>query len=159
MTRLNFVVAAIITIAVTLNFASLSALADDEACSAATLHGSYGIETTGSIVASGPIGPVAEVGIIKFDGEGTVSQTTTVSLNGTIITNRSTLSGSYQVNQDCTGDLTLELPGAGANVISRLHFVIVDEGREVRLVNTGDGRVLLSNARKISEPRVSGERE
>ena len=141
--------AAIITIAVGLNFASVVAFADDEECSAATLHGSYGIQSTGSIVAFGPIGLVAEAGIIKFDGAGEVSQTTTVSLNGTIIPNRSSLSGAYVVNQDCTGDLALVLPGApGVTITSRLHFVIVDNGKELRLVNTGAGRVLVSNARK-----------
>jgi hypothetical protein len=142
--------AAIITIAVALNFASVNAFADDEEeCSAATLHGSYGIQTTGSIVANGPIGPVAEAGIIKFDGVSKVSQTTTVSLNGTILPNRSSLSGAYQVYPDCTGDVQLVLPGApGTTITSTLHFVIVDNGKELRLVNTGEGRVLVSNARR-----------
>jgi hypothetical protein len=53
----------------------------------------------------------------------------------------------------------LELPGAGVNIISKLHFVIVDNGKELRLVNTGDGRVLLSNARRIGEAKVSRQRE
>lgn len=147
--NLLYTLGAIITVAVGLNFVGISALADDEGCSAATLNGSYGIETTGSIVAFGPVGAVAETGVIKFDGAGNVSQTTTVSLNGTIVPNRSSLSGAYQVNQDCTGDLALVLPaGPGVTITSALHFVIVDKGKEIRLVNTGAGRVLLSNARK-----------
>jgi len=126
-----------------------SAKADSDSCSVSALRGSFGIETSGSIVALGPVGPVAEVGVIKFDGEGGVSQTTTVSLNGTIVPNRSSISGNYEVNPDCTGDLSLVLPGApGATITSHLHFVIVDNGKEVRMVNTGAGRVLLSNAKK-----------
>jgi hypothetical protein len=55
------------------------------ACSPQTIKGSYGISTTGSIVSAGPVGPVADVGVITFDGNGAVSQTTTISLNGGII--------------------------------------------------------------------------
>ena len=137
----------VFTLALALSLAR-SAKADSDECSVSTLKGSFGIATSGSIVAFGPVGPVAEVGVIKFDGAGGVSQTTTVSLNGTIVTNRSTISGSYVVNSDCTGDVSLVLPVPGGTITSTLHFVIVDHGKEIRLVNTGAGRVLLSNARK-----------
>jgi len=46
------------------------AKADLDECSVSTLKGSFGIATSGSIVAFGPVGPVAEVGVIKFDGAG-----------------------------------------------------------------------------------------
>ena len=147
--NLLWTLAAILAIGVSLNATSVGSFADDEGCSAATLNGSYGIETTGSIVAFGPVGPVAEAGIIRFDGVGKVWQSTTVSLNGTIIPNRTSISGVYQVNQDCTGDLALVLPaGPGVTITSALHFVVVDNGKEIRLVNVGAGRVLVSNARK-----------
>jgi hypothetical protein len=124
------------------------AKAELDQCSVGTLMGSFGIATSGSIVAFGPVGPVAEAGIITFDGAGGVSQTTTVSLNGTILLNRSSISGSYEVNPDCTGDLSVVLPVPGGTITSTSHFVIVDHGKEIRLVNTGAGRVLLGNARK-----------
>jgi hypothetical protein len=54
---------------------------DSHTCSLETIEGSYGTSTTGSIVSAGPVGLVADVGVITFDGEGVVSQTTTVSLN------------------------------------------------------------------------------
>jgi hypothetical protein len=120
----------------------------EDGCSVRTLMGSFGIATSGSIVAFGPVGPVAEAGTISFDGAGGVSQTTTVSLNGTILPDRSSISGSYDVKPDCTGDLSLVLPVPGGTITSTSHFVIVDHGKELRLVNTGAGRVLLSNARK-----------
>ena len=126
----------------------LASADDADGCSVATLRGSYGIQSTGSIVAFGPVGPVAEVGVIKFDGAGGVSQTTTVSLNGMIVTNRSSISGSYEVSSDCTGDLSLVLPAPGGTITSTSHFVVVDHGKEVRLVNTGAGRVIAGNARK-----------
>ena len=142
------ILAALVTIAAGLYSTSVVALADEEGCSVASLNGSYGIQSTGSIVALGPIGPVAEAGIIKFDGTGGVSQTTTVSTNGFIIPNRSSLSGTYLVNPNCTGELVLVLPVPGGTITSTAHFVIVDHGKEIRLVNTGAGRVIVGNARR-----------
>jgi hypothetical protein len=119
----------------------------DSTCSVGALHGPYGITTTGSIIGLGPVGPVGEAGVITFDGFGDVSQTTTVSLNGVILPNRSSLSGStYDVDPDCTGSITLILPGAHGPIQSHLHFVMVDHGHELQIVNTGLGRVLTSNA-------------
>jgi len=72
--------------------------------------------------------------------------------DGTIVPNRSSLSGSYQVNPDCSGDLALVLPVApGVTATSTSHFVIVEHGKEICLVNTGAGRVLAGNARKIQK--------
>jgi len=129
--------------------ASLTQEQPFEGCFLGSVHGSFGISTAGSIVAFGPVGQVAEAGIISFDGKGNVSQTTTVSLNGTIVPDRHA-TGTYTVNTDCTGDLQVLLPTPVGFSPSTLHFVIVDFGRELRMVNTGNGRVLTSNARKIA---------
>jgi hypothetical protein len=59
----------VFTLALALSIAP-SAKADLDECSVSTLKGSFGIETSGSIVAFGPVGLVAEAGIIKFDGAG-----------------------------------------------------------------------------------------
>lgn len=140
--------AAVLVVVAGLCSTSITAFAEDDVCSVATLNGSYGTQSTGSIVAFGPVGPIAKAGIITFDGFGGVSQTTTVSLGGTIIPNRSSLSGSYTVNPDCTGDLALVLPVPGGTTTSTSHFVIVDHRKEILLVNRGNGRVIVGNAKK-----------
>jgi hypothetical protein len=117
-------------------------------CSLGTIKGSYGISTTGSIVFAGPVGLVVDVGVITFDGGGEASQTTTVSLNGVIIPNRTSLSGSYVVNPDCTGDISLTLPGATGPITSTSHMVIVNHGKELRTIVTGAGRVLAGTAER-----------
>jgi hypothetical protein len=128
---------------------SLSAIAqaDDEfaveRCTAHNLRGPYALVTSGSIVSAGPVGLVAEVGVITFDGQGHVSQTTTLSLNGTIVPSR-TASGAYVVNQDCTGELAVTLPPPAG--LSTSKFVIVRHGESLDLINTGTGRVLLGHA-------------
>jgi len=118
-------------------------------CSLKTVNGSYGISTTGWIVSAGPIGPVADVGVITFDGNGGVSQTTTVSLNGMIVPTRTSLSGSYEVNsEDCTGSINLTLPGPTGPITSTSHMVIVNHGKELRTIVTGTGRVLAGTAER-----------
>jgi hypothetical protein len=118
------------------------------ACSLKTIRGSYATSTTGSIVFAGPVGAVADVGKIVFDGNGGASQSTTVSLNGMIIPNRSSISGSYVVDPDCTGDVTLTLPGPTGPITSTSRFVIVGNGEELLTINTGVGRVLTGIATK-----------
>jgi hypothetical protein len=119
--------------------------APEENCSLKTVRGSYGFTTTGSIVSAGPVGLVADVGVLTFDGLGGVSQTETLSLNGTIILERISISGDYTVDDNCTGDMTVIVPVAGA-IAS--HFVIVGNGRSLRAIVTGAGRVLTTVADK-----------
>src|SRR5436309_515403 len=95
-------------------------------CSVARLKGPFGFTTTGSIVAAGPVGLVADVGVLVFDGFGHVAQTETLSLNG-VIAQRSS-QGEYLDDGDCTGDMSITLPPPAG--LSTSHFVIVDEGKE-----------------------------
>src|ERR1700688_120060 len=118
------------------------------ACSLKTIKGSYATSTTGSILFAGPVGAVADVGKITFDGKGEASQTTTASLNGVIIPNRSSMSGSYTMNADCTGDISLVLPVPTGTITSTSHFVLVHNGEELLTINTGVGRVLTGMAKK-----------
>ncbi len=115
-------------------------------CMLRTIEGSFGISSTGSIVSAGPVGLVADVGVITFDGNGGASQVTTVSLNGTIIPNRTSLAGTYTVNPDCTGELAITLPTPTGPSPSNSHFVIVAGGDQLLLINSGAGRVIAGAA-------------
>jgi hypothetical protein len=114
---------------------------DLEGCSAATLHGRYGLTfsgygTNGAVPA--PITafiPVAGVGLVTFDGNGNLSASETVSNGGSVFPVN--LPGNYTVNSDCTGSLTT------AN--AHLNLVIVRNGREILSVNTQQGRVVVDN--------------
>ena len=114
---------------------------DLEGCSAATLHGRYGLTfsgygTNGAVPA--PITafiPVAGVGLVTFDGNGNLSASETVSNGGSVFPVN--LPGNYTVNSDCTGSLTT------AN--AHLNLVIVRNGREILAVNTDPGRVAVHN--------------
>ena len=110
-------------------------------CSNATLRGSFGYTSTGSLLDSyvpPPFaGPFAEVGRQTFDGKGNTAATATTSSNGNIV--KVTIGGTYTVNQDCTGSMTLYVSPFDATV--HADFVISDDGAELRVIGTDSGVV------------------
>jgi hypothetical protein len=108
-------------------------------CSNASLQGSFGFTSTGTLLALPPplAGPFGEIGRQTFDGQGNTEATATLSANGNI--NRVTIQGTYVVNPDCTGSMTLFISPLG--VTAHLDFVIDDDGAELRAIATGAGTI------------------
>ena len=117
------------------------AWADDRrGCSDASLHGSFGFTSTGTLLALPPplAGPFTEIGRQTFDGRGNTDATATLSANGNIVSGV-TLQGTYLVNPDCTGSMTLFVSPIG--ITSHVDFVIDDDGAELRAIITDAGIV------------------
>ena len=93
-------------------------------CSNSTLHGTFGYSSTGTLL--------PEVGRQTFDGKGNTDATATLSTNGNPST--VTINGTYTVNRDCTGSMTLYVVQFMATV--HLDFVIDDDGAEIRAIVT-----------------------
>jgi hypothetical protein len=112
---------------------------EDRECSNATLKGSFGYTSTGTLLDSyvpPPFaGPFGEIGRQTFDGKGNTDATATISSNGNIA--RVTINGTYTVNKDCTGFMTLNIPAFGATV--HADFVIDRDGAEIRAISTDSG--------------------
>jgi hypothetical protein len=93
-------------------------------CSNATLTGSYGFKQDGfgtrNDKAGGPAVPFAGVGVVTFDGAGNASFTLTQVFNSEGGVPFEAIPGTYTVNSDCTGTVTIEDFG--------LHFYIVTVG-------------------------------
>jgi hypothetical protein len=110
-------------------------------CSNATLRGSFAYTSTGTLLPAyvpPPFaGPFAEVGRQTFDGKGNTDATATVSSNGNI--NNVTIDGTYTVNPDCTGTMTLNVSPFGSTV--HANFVIADNGAELRAIVSDSGVV------------------
>jgi hypothetical protein len=108
-------------------------------CSNASLQGSFGFTNTGTNIALPPplAGPIAQIGRQTFDGRGNTDATATLSANGNIV--RVTVQGTYVVNPDCTGSMTLYVFPFGATVL--LDFVIDDDGAELRAIITDEGAI------------------
>jgi hypothetical protein len=110
-------------------------------CSKATLWGSFGYTSTGTLLDSyvpPPFaGPFGEVGRQTFDGKGHTDATATTSSNGNIA--KVTIEGTYTVNPDCTGSMTLNVSPFDSTV--HADFVIGDDGAELRAIGSDSGVV------------------
>jgi hypothetical protein len=107
-------------------------------CSNATLSGNYGFTITGTRPTGPPPAPIEQVvgfAITHFDGNGGLTQPVGSS-HGSISgdSESDTGSGVYSLNADCSGTMTLNLTGRTPSVSLRIWMVVVDRGREVRLV-------------------------
>jgi hypothetical protein len=108
---------------------------DDLGCSNATLKGDYAFAVL-TIVAGPPEGPNVVVGLGTFDGKGGFTQIDYPGNGGTDLgldeKFRTGQTGSYTVNRNCTGFMTINL-GAGVGVTENA-FVISNGGRAIRAV-------------------------
>jgi hypothetical protein len=101
-------------------------------CSLATLDDSYGYTATGTIPG---LGDLAAVGILTSDGAGQVSGADTVAASIGVIEQR-TFTGTYTVNADCTGSLTLQFVAPTFSGLATVDIVIVDKGDKILGIQT-----------------------
>ncbi|OLL31999.1 hypothetical protein BTH42_09660 [Burkholderia sp. SRS-W-2-2016] len=120
-------------------------------CSTATLNGAYGFighgEILGLLDPSNMLHPFTtpsildDVALISFDGKGTFTRTDFGSINGVPKGGDTGFnpfqSGTYTVNADCTGTMSVVYTAGGsvpANVETDLNIVIVDDGTQIESV-------------------------
>ena len=103
---------------------------DDLGCSNATLKGDYAFSVL--TVAEENVGPNVVVGLGTFDGKGGFNQ---IDFPGNGITDlglkgfRSGQTGTYTVNRNCTGFMTIDIAQAGIVVTNAI--VISNGGRAI----------------------------
>ena len=130
--------------AAALVFATLppvSSLAGDSAagpdCSNHTLRGDYAFEIEGTILAGPATGLLRGLAMTRFDGEGGLSQVDFATLNGApMFSDWRPVTGTYELNADCTGRMEL-VPPAPAPAF-RLRLVVFDGGDRVATVVEGN---------------------
>ena len=121
-------------------------------CSEAILRGAYAVRGEGYL--RGPAGdallPWAIVSLMNIDVAGSLSNKVSASFNGRIQQN--TVAGSYTVNADCTGTITVILPAPPF----QLNFdLVVAEARgsdaavEFYFISTDAGTAITHTARRI----------
>jgi hypothetical protein len=120
-------------------------------CSLATVAGTYGLTTTGSIPT---IGPVSAVGLVTIDKSGSLSGSQTRSLNGAVADE--TFTGTATVNPDCTGTDVIQVFQDGVLVrTSTLNLVFDDNGRSARAIFTS---IVLPNGAQLPSILTSDAR-
>jgi len=117
-------------------------------CSDASLHGSYGLHATGTVLG---VGPFAAVGVFSFDGNGHLTGTLTSRVNGNTFS-KETLTGAYTVTPDCFVSDTWDFDSGET---SQHEAVVVDNGRGYFILNTtvGAPNVISGVAQKQSSKR------
>ena len=121
--------------------ATSAAQAEGPACHAQTLKGTYGYQMSATF--PGAPRPVVGIGVFTFDGEGRWSSADTTNANGVIF--HGGISGTYSVSSDCTGSAPYEwAPGVGGTV----HFVVVDNGKELLATEKGPAAVTIRARRQ-----------
>jgi hypothetical protein len=127
------------------------AKADDKGCSNVIVQGTFAYTGTGFIAAPSPAaGPFVEVGTQTFDGRGGTTYAATLSANGNIV--QVTATGTYTVNPDCTGTMTLQVLPRNATV--HIFFVIADGGSEIQAIETDPGLIITRVARRLFPGRA-----
>lgn len=132
-----------VTCVVALALVAVSAAqAGTQKCTLATVAGTYGLTTTGSIPG---IGPVAAVGVVTLDKSGNISGSQTRSLNGAVADE--TFTGTFIVNPDCSGTEVVQVFENGVLArTSTLNLVFDNNGRSGRAIITS---IVLSNGAQL----------
>ena len=117
--------------------ASSTLTARASSCSDSTISGTYAFTLHGTIFL--PDGSTLLIdGIAKqtYDGKGNMSQVDAVATNGFLTPGWRAGTGTYSVNSDCTGTLTITIPG-----LSDLHlqFIVAQSGNTIHQVVTDPG--------------------
>ena len=110
-------------------------------CSNASIKGAYGLSCEGTVVG---VGPLAVIGVFTADGKGNGSEVETISFNG-VITTGATFTVTYTVNADCTGSIVTTTPDGS---VTDHDFVLDDNKKEIRIIVTEPGRVIVCTGRK-----------
>jgi hypothetical protein len=116
-------------------------------CSNRSVAGPFGYTSTGTRVG---IGPVAGVGVLTFDRNGNVTDgKQTVSFGGTIA--EETYSGTYSVNPDCTGSVTVDVLSSipAFNRTTTFDLVWVDDSNSARAMFTNAATIITADARRL----------
>jgi len=115
-------------------------------CSNSTLEGRYATKGDGFVPGGpppAPMVPFAVVSLMTLDGFGNLTNASTASNNGVIESGIRT--GTYTVNDDCTGKLTVMLPFPPFQLTHDL--VIADKGKEFYLIATTPSVVTIAGKR------------
>jgi hypothetical protein len=102
------------------------------ACTGATVAGTFGFTTTGTLILPTGPAPVAAVGLITFDLNGNATGSQDRSVGGAFA--HETITGTFTVNRDCTIIVVANVYDSSGNLArtSTIPGVLVDNGKQIR---------------------------
>lgn len=108
------------------------------ACKNELIRGVYGFTIEGAKLGGpGPVGPQVGVAITEFDGAGNLTQLDAVTIDGVEVSDftHPVATGTYTVNNNCTGTFTINFTDGRPTVTT--YFVVVENGTEIDTVVEG----------------------
>jgi len=114
-------------------------------CTVGSLQGNYADAASASLIPGG-FSPSVCVGIVTFDGRGNLVSKESHSFNGQIIPEANYI-GTYTVNSNCTGTMTLKSVELGITI--NQNFAITEDNKEIPYVVTDDGVVSSGTMKKM----------
>lgn len=113
-------------------------------CSDATISGTYGFIITGTVAPKGVGVPYATVGHFTSNGKGKIAGAATTGEDGQFAIDIP-FTGTISISANCTGTITVTDPGG---IVTNYHLVVVDEAKELLLIQTDVGSVVSGRATK-----------
>lgn len=124
--------------------------ADDEPapeCGVATLTGLYIFDASGYVITPTGHVPKAVVEFLNINGDGTLTSVATADVNGTVLVHQAHGTGSYTVNEDCTGTLAFSPAGPHFDIY------VAPRGTEFHMIQVDPGNVLAGRVKRVSRSR------
>jgi hypothetical protein len=116
-------------------------------CSNATLKGLYMFAQSGYTTVNGNLVPEGVTGKDIFYGSGAFDSLATISMGGTIIPDDAA-PGTYSVNSNCTGTVTVHMTPPVPDV--HLDIFVAPDGNEFFTIQTDQGNVLSGTERRVA---------
>lgn len=112
---------------------AIPADAEDRACSLPRSAGKWSLTDQGTVL---PIGLRTAVGVFTLDGAGNLQNgVATASLAGAV--SSETFSGTYAVNADCTGTISVDIFSSGTEILTvTLSIAFDDDMKHIRGIFT-----------------------
>jgi len=123
----------------------------DGGCSAASIQGTYAVHGQGTFLVPipgfpAPPFPFGEAGIATFDGAGKLFGKTTVNAGGLLLT--PTFTGTYTVNSDCTGSVTVQ---SNAGFTIQEAIVVIGGGKRYVGTETDPAAVIVRTVERLRD--------
>lgn len=126
---------------------------DDRVCSVASLKGTYGLHASGTrpVPGSNQSETHSTLARRSYDGKGGLKSWPIVSqgqVSGVAEGTGTVQNGTYEVNPDCTGKMTLILATPGGSIQLSARFVVVKQGLEIIEVPVTPGNIAVARLKR-----------
>jgi hypothetical protein len=144
--RMRRIMETLAFVAVAAGMGVVSSAEDSHPCSNATIKGDYAFRVSGEVFTAAGLVYRDGIALTHFDGDHSLSQNDYVLANGVPVPGPTASNGfhtdetgTYSVNEDCTGEAEIDFPTPPAGTsgaVIKLFFVISEDGRQLNTIVT-----------------------